>query len=126
MEEIREREEIRNNLDLFKSDFDVIKEVYRVPKYIQMYCICGGSFPAINRYMDHTRIFKTKNREWIVTWSPYVLTSDDPNVDRWNILLDINDVRHKNLIDDGWQKTYQLYSTIATTYMKIIPMKTKK
>lgn len=102
--EIQE-EEIINNRNNLINDFKIIKGINPFPKYI--YKIIDPNIKDGNerRPYDHNELYKTSDREYLLISSPYSERHDD------------------YFKENGWEKTYPIYSLDATTYYKLIKLK---
>ena len=95
-------EVILKNRDNFDAEFGVIsrKEDSDLPRHVYKH------FTTI-RDSDHNRTFIIPNRNYVLISSPYDHTNETP------------------FIENGWTKYSHLYSESATTWVKIVPFKSK-
>ena len=91
---------IIKNRNKFIEDYEIKRVVSNIPNYIL------NIKERQDSKLDHLECYITKNKEYILVISPY-------------------NERDLELIEKGWIDIYKLYSTGATTYIKILPMKNK-
>lgn len=93
---------ILKNREDFITEFGIVnkKRPEKVPSYVNKH------FTVIKQ-SDHNETFITKNKDYMLVSSPYDHTNETP------------------FIENGWTKYSNLYSDSATTWVKIVPFKSK-
>jgi hypothetical protein len=96
-------DDILNNRNNFIKSYGIKDIAEKIPGFIQeKYNKNGYKF-------DHVEIYRSNDKKYIVINSPYCISEND----------------EKNLLLDGWKKIYNLYSNMATTYIKVFNPKAK-
>jgi len=96
--------EIVENRNTFISKYNIKKRMdyCYCPKYIRL------EFTNL-KYGDHDEIYLTNDKDYILITSPYRSTNNDEFTN----------------INNGWYPIEKLYSSSATTFMKVITMMKK-
>lgn len=105
-EDNQEMNTIVSNRNRFVQDFNIVRVEKRCPRVLKLHNPRHWNLVFHTQYFDHTELYRNVLGDYVLVVSPYRLDFVERD-DKMEAL--------------GWQKTYPLYTTNATTYVKIVP-----